>query len=161
MIVAEVDAMSKELPTVRHRIVVPLSVDDAFSLFTEGLTRWWPFETHSCSGDGALDVLFEPRLGGVVTEFDRAGGWHAWGVVTDWAPPFHFAMTWHPGQSPEEATALSVRFSLVPGGCEVALEHGGWSALGDEGGEVRDSYQEGWAYVLDRYAERARKGESP
>jgi hypothetical protein len=151
--------MNEEPPPVQQRIVVPLTAEDAFALFTEGMASWWPFKTHSCTGDDALDVQFEPRVGGAVTELDRAGRRHRWGAVTAWAPPHHFAMTWHPAQSPALATALSVRFSAVNGGCEVALEHGGWGVRGAEAGEVRDSYLTGWEQVLGHYRERAMKGD--
>jgi len=80
---------------------------------------------------------------------------HAWGVLTAWEPPLHFAMAWHPGQSPDRATALSVRFLAVEGGCEVALEHSGWSACGDDAAAARNSYDEGWVYVIGRYARAA------
>jgi hypothetical protein len=153
--------MNEEPPPVQQSIVVPLTADDAFALFTEGLASWWPFKTHSCAGEDALDVQFEPRVGGAVTELDRAGRRHPWGVVTAWAPPRHFAMTWHPAQSPEQATTLSVHFTAVNGGCEVALEHGGWGGRGDEAGDVRDGYQKGWTHVLGRYGEQSKKEKAP
>ena len=148
-----------ELPPVTHCIVVPLPPAQAFDLFTAGIARWWPFRSHSCAGDDALDVQFEPHVGGAVTEVDRQGRRHPWGVLTAWSPPHHFAMTWHPAQAPEMATALSVRFSAVEGGCEVALEHGGWSVRGADAGPVRGSYEQGWALVLGRYAGQAAKEE--
>ena len=137
-----------ELPPVKHRIVVPLAPADAFELFTADIARWWPFRSHSCAGDDALDVLFEPVVGGAVTEVARDGSRHAWGRLTAWAPPDHFAMTWHPAQPSEFATALAVRFAAVAEGCEVVIEHGGWAARGDDAGPVRDGYDKGWALVL-------------
>jgi hypothetical protein len=105
--------MSEVLSPVRHRIVVPLVPEDAFELFTRSIARWWPFKTHSRAGDDALDVQFEPRVGGAVTEVDRQGRRHAWGV------------------------------------------------RGAQADEQRGNYQRGWAFVLDRYAEEATKGERP
>jgi hypothetical protein len=150
-----------ELPPVKQCIVVPLPPSQAFDLFTAGIARWWPFRSHSCAGDDALDVQFEPHVGGAVTEVDRQGRRHPWGQLTTWAPPHHFAMTWHPAQAPELATALSVRFRAVDGGCEVALEHGGWAVRGDDADPVRRNYEQGWALVLGRYAgQAAMKGQA-
>ena len=74
-----------ELPPVKHCIVVPMPPAQAFDLFTAGIARWWPFRSHSCAGDDALDVQFEPHVGGAVTEVDRQGRRHAWGVLTAWS----------------------------------------------------------------------------
>lgn len=150
-----------DLPPVRQTIVVKLAPAEAFALFTRDIARWWPFRSHSCSGDGALDVVFEPRVGGAVTELARDGGRHPWGVLTAWAPPQHFAMTWHPAQPAERATALAVRFTAVDGGCEVALDHGGWPARGDEADTVRGNYEQGWAFVLGRFANLAQQERGP
>jgi hypothetical protein len=145
--------MNTTVPSpVRQRVVVALAPDDAFELFTRGVARWWPFGGHSCSGEAALDVVFEPRVGGAVTEIASGGAKHPWGRLTAWSPPDHFRMTWHPGQDPAAATVLSVRFAAVDGGCEVAIEHGGWEARGDRADEARAGYDEGWAFVLGRFA---------
>jgi uncharacterized protein YndB with AHSA1/START domain len=147
-----------DLPPVRHRIVVPLAPDDAFALFTAGIARWWPFNSHSCSGDAALDVEFEARVGGAVTEVARDGDRHSWGTLTAWEPPHRLAMTWHPAQTAAHATLLTVRFGAVEGGCAITIEHGGWSARGDTADADRKAYEQGWVFVLGRYADAAREG---
>ena len=142
------------LPVV-HCLSVPLAPEQAFDLFVRQIARWWPFASHSCGGDDAVDVQFEPRVGGAVTELTRSGARHPWGTLTAWEPPAHFAMTWHPAQPAGRATRLSVRFEADPGGCRVELVHGGWEARGADAAEVRDGYQEGWALVLARYRQCA------
>lgn len=142
------------LPPVEQRIVVKLTPDDAFDLFTRGLARWWPFKGHSCS-DAAQDVVFEPRVGGSVTEIGADGSRHAWGTLTTWDPPSAFAMTWHPGQDASRATQLTLRFSAVAGGCEVHLMHGGWDVLGADADAMRGNYDQGWGWVLGHYVEAA------
>jgi hypothetical protein len=149
------------LAPVVHRIVVRRPPEQAFALFTSGIARWWPFASHSCAGADAVDVEFEPRVGGAVTETTRDGTRHAWGVLTAWSPPVHFAMTWHPGQAPAVATALSVRFDAIDGGCSVTLEHGGWAARGDAAATLRDEYRQGWALVLGRYSEAVHQEAAP
>jgi len=143
------DAMT-EPPPVEHRIVMPLAPAAAFELFTKGMSRWWPFKGHCCAED-ALDVEFEPRVGGAVTEIGAAGARHPWGTLTQWQPPAAFAMTWHPAQPQRQATRLQVRFIEVPEGCEVHLIHDGWSARGEQAHESRDAYDGGWVGVLRAY----------
>lgn len=150
--------MSAEPAAVEHRIQVPLSVQQAFELFVHDMARWWPFASHSCGGDDATDVSFEPRVGGAVTEHTRSGATHAWGRLTAWDPPAHFAMTWHPAQAPQLATQLSVRFTAADSGCLVDLRHDGWGVRGADAAPVRDNYQQGWALVLGRYAAAAATG---
>lgn len=147
-----VDRPAAELEPVRHRLSVPLPPADAFALFTQSIARWWPFKGHSCSGEQATDVEFEPKVGGAVTEIARDGSRHTWGTIEWWSPPHGFAMTWHPAQDPERATVLSVRFIARGDGCELQLEHGRWGARGEQAAEVRDGYRQGWATVLGRYA---------
>jgi hypothetical protein len=142
------------LPPVEQRLVVKLAPIDAFALFTDGLARWWPFQGHSCSGE-PVGVEFERRVGGTVTEVGRDGSRHAWGRLTVWDPPHGFAMTWHPGQSPDLATQLAVSFAAVAGGCELHLVHGGWEAHGDNAQAMRGNYDQGWGWVLGHYVELA------
>jgi hypothetical protein len=146
---------SPEPAAVTHRVEVSLGIEQAFALFTEGISRWWPFRSHSCAGVDALDVVFEARVGGAVTEVTRAGDRHPWGTLTAWQPPSHFAMTWHPAQPSDVATRLSVRFTASDAGCVVELRHDGWAAQGAAGPTVRDEYQHGWALVLGCYAAAA------
>jgi Activator of Hsp90 ATPase homolog 1-like protein len=137
------------LDPVQHAVTVALAPEDAFELFTRGIGRWWPFSGHSCSGQTGADVEFEPREGGAVTEIAPDGARHPWGVLTAWRPPHSFAMRWHPAQPAVQATTLAVRFTPVPGGCEVAIEHGGFEVRGPE---VRHQYDHGWVLVLGCYA---------
>ena len=83
--------MSAEPEAILHRLHVALTCEQAFDLFTRGMSRWWPFRDHSCSAEDAPDVRFEERLGGAVTEIARDGTRHPWGTLTAWEPPTHFA----------------------------------------------------------------------
>jgi hypothetical protein len=46
--------------TIRRSVDVPLPPARAFMLFTERTSTWWPFATHSVSGDAANEA---PRCG--------------------------------------------------------------------------------------------------
>lgn len=149
---------SAELPPLQpvcHCLQLAIPASEAFDLFTRSIATWWPFKGHSCSGERAADVEFEERVGGAVEEVTTDGDRHRWGTVTAWDPPHGFAMTWHPAQPEDRATLLTVRFVALETGCELFLEHTGWSARGEQAAQVRDGYQEGWSVVLGHYAAAA------
>lgn len=144
------------LQAVRHAVDVALPADEAFALFTSGLTRWWPLASHSCSQSPGATVRFGAEVGARVVERGGDGREHVWGTITEWQPPHGFAMSWHPGQDPAQATALEVRFEPVGTGCRVSICHGGWEARGDGAAEMRDNYDRGWVHVLGCFAGGAR-----
>ena len=144
------------LAPVERRVRVALAPPDAFDLFTRQIARWWPFAGHSCFDAEACDVLFEPRVGGAVTELARDGRRMGWGTLTAWSPPARFEMRWYPGLDEAQATLLDVRFTaLEDGGTEVQVHHSGWEARGAEAQGRRDGYGSGWAAVLALFAQCA------
>lgn len=143
------------LPPLQHRVQVRLAPAAAFELFTSQMARWWPFRGHSCFGDNAADVVFEPRVGGAVTEVARDGERMAWGVLTEWSPPDAFAMRWYPGLDAAEATTLRVSFVAVAGGTEVGVHHAGWEARGAAAAAKRDQYDSGWPATLAAFRKLA------
>jgi uncharacterized protein YndB with AHSA1/START domain len=140
---------------LRKSIVVDCSVERAFSVFTERMADWWPFEGHSIFDHDGADVVFERRVGGRVYEASKGGEEGLWGTLIVWEPPSVFAMTWHPGRGEETAQELEVRFSAEGDGTRVDLVHTGWERLGDRMQEIGGHYDEGWDYVLGRFAEAA------
>lgn len=48
------------LEPVVKSVSVPLPVDKAFHLFTEGYARWWPLITHSVGLERALSCTLHP-----------------------------------------------------------------------------------------------------
>jgi hypothetical protein len=149
------NSRDKPVPPVRHQVQVRLAPGDAFALFTEQMSRWWPFRGHSCFDEGAVDVTFEPRVGGAVTEVARDGRRMPWGTLTDWSPPYGFAMRWFPGLHAAEATLLRVSFAASGGGTEVRIERSGWEARGADAATKRDQYDGGWPATLAAYASAA------
>ena len=135
------------LPPIAVDVVVPCPPDRAFDYFTRDIARWWPLSTHSCATVDAVDVAFEPRVGGALTERARDGTMHVWGTVTAWTPGSRVAFTWHPGRDADHATRVDVTFTAGGDGTRVTLTHDGWNARHD-GAKVRESYVEGWQIVL-------------
>lgn len=139
---------------VRKTIEVRCTVAEAFCIFTDEIDSWWPLATHSIGADDAEACYFEGREGGRIYETHGDGSIHLWGTVTAWEPPEKVVFTWHPGRDASTAQDVVLRFSEIPGGTLVELEHRGWESLGEKAQRTRAGYETGWVPVLERYAAR-------
>ena len=135
---------------VHKRVLVPCSVERAFTAFTEEIAAWWPLETHSVGEDDAIAVTMEGRVGGHIRERLRDGRSEVWGTIVVWEPPHRVTFTWHPGWTEDVTTDVEVRFT--PEGDQTAVEliHTGWERLAN-GAPKRAGYETGWVPVLARF----------
>ncbi|MEL6700880.1 MAG: SRPBCC family protein, partial [Pseudomonadota bacterium] len=151
--------MSKEaamsLDPVVKTLSVPVTPQEAFTLFTVKMADWWPLDSHSLTANedtapGKVpDALhIDPRKGGLIEETKPDGTRHPWGTITAWEPGDRFAMTWHVGRPEAEATFLDVRFEAQGTGTRITLIHDGWAVLGDQGPAMRGGYFTGWDLVF-------------
>jgi uncharacterized protein YciI len=143
------------VPPIRREILVDADPDAAFEVFTARLGQWWPLGEHSVHGVRGLDatVSFEKMSVGARIVERTAGHDTVWGTVTRWDPPAAVAFTWHPGYSADRASQVEVTFAAADSGQTlVTLIHTGWEAFADAAG-ARAEYDEGWPFVLGRYAE--------
>ena len=140
-----------ETAPIQKSVVVPLPVDKAFRLFTDGVSGWWPFETHSIEGEKVERVVFDVDARRLYEQ--AAGGVeHDWADITAWEPPHRFALNWRVNAS-APATEVEVRFAPdEAGGTRVELEHSGWNRRPDE----RSNYDGGWEFVLGKFVEAGR-----
>lgn len=138
------------LPPVIKTILVPWSQSDAFRRFTSGMSGWWPTATHSVAEDEELDIIFEPRVDGLVYE-QKGKHRSVWAEVLLWDPNRRFVLNWHPGREAQSGGALDVRFIESGDSCRVELTHSGWEKLGDNAHAIRQGYETGWDMVLGLY----------
>jgi uncharacterized protein YndB with AHSA1/START domain len=147
--------MGTKVEPIRRSIMVRCSVEQAFRVFTEGMSSWWPLDTHSRAAeegpDGitAVGVEVEPRAGGRVLERLSNGERRSWGEVLLWEPPARLALGWKPNRRPQPPTELEVSFRRDGGGTRVTLEHRGWERLGEGAEKVRAGYVKGWLKLFD------------
>lgn len=142
------------LSPIRKSITVTWPRDVAFRRFTAEIATWWPLRTHSVGESRAETVIIEDRVGGRIYEKIRGGEESTWGIVTIWEPPHRVAFTWHPGQSPDLAQQVEVRFISDGPGTRLELTHSNWERLGKLAKRARRGYPIGWAYVLHLWAGR-------
>lgn len=138
----------KRIPPVELAIKVRSSVDEAFRLFTEDISTWWPMRTHSIGEEKTRLVTFEGRVGGEIFETTTDGEKHVWGTVLVWEPPNRLVYTWHPGRTPDTEQEVEMWFRQTPDGTEVAVQHRNWETLGEEAEATREGYANGWRVVL-------------
>ena len=145
--------MSTTVAAIRKSITVEADPESAFRVFTDGIARWWPLETHSVHERETETVVLEAKVGGRFYERSSSGAAAAWGEVLECDPPRLLRFTWHPGyEAGAPATEVEVRFAPDGNGTRVELEHRGWERLGEGALEKQRGYDEGWDRVLARYA---------
>ena len=143
-----------DVPSILKTATVKATPELAFSRFTRGMGTWWPLASHSVYDVNAETVVVEERVGGRIVERSKAGAECVWGTVTAWEPPHRVAFTWHPGEEPDQATLVELRFVRVGSRTLVELRHSGFERLGAKGAKMRKGYPIGWTYVLGLYAGR-------
>ena len=110
-----------DIPAVRKTITVNASVEQAFSVFTEGHDSWWP-RTHHIGKVPMQKGIIETREGGRCYSIQTDGSECDWGRVLVWDPPHHLVLAWQIthewGYEPDLARAseVDVRFTAEPGG---------------------------------------------
>jgi len=140
--------------TIRKSVTVSCSPAEAFELFTERKTEWWPYESHAASGEKPAEVVYEPRVGGRVYDRLNDGRENQWATVLVWEPPHRVAIEWrvNPANPPTE---LEVQFTPEGAGTRVDLEHRGWERYEERANEFFGEYNTGWDFVLGRYVAAA------
>lgn len=103
--------MTTAIQPIDKTIVVPLTVDEAFRLFTERIAKWWPLSSHSVAEERARSAVFEAGVGGRIYEIADDGTEAVWGHVTVWEPPNRVVFTFHPGRGADTAGVVEVTFS--------------------------------------------------
>ncbi|MCU1470906.1 MAG: Antibiotic biosynthesis monooxygenase [Glaciihabitans sp.] len=126
----------QNIPDVRKTVVVGAPVGQAFAIFAERPTEWWPDRHVFVENRQSLTI--EPRVGGRYYERDVDGTEIDWGTVVEWAPPNRIVLTWRvgPGWQPifddERASFIEVDFeSAGEAKTTVALTHSAIHRHGD------------------------------
>ena len=145
---------------VRKQITVDAPIERAFTVFTNRFGDFKPPE-HNLLGAPIAETVFEPRVGGGITDRATDGSECRWARILAYEPPHRVVFSWDIGPqwqietNPELTSEVEVRFvSEGPERTRVELEHRnldrhgpGWQSLGE--GVDND---QGWPLYLARYA---------
>ncbi|MCA9972223.1 MAG: SRPBCC family protein [Anaerolineales bacterium] len=150
-------------PVIRRELTVPLSMEGAFALFTEGLARWWP-PAYTWSQDVLDTIAMEPWVNGRCYERGPHDFTCDWGRVLAWEPPHRLVFTWQispdraPEPNPTRASEVEVRFEAKGAlSTRLAFVHRYFGRHGADGARYRAMLDapEGWSTILNAYAEQA------
>ena len=157
-----VDQQQAAGPAVRQSVVVAAPPERAFAVFTEGLSSWWPLESHKIGAKPAVAAVMEPRAGGRWFERDEDGTECDWGRVLAWDPPERVVLSWEISADwkadPDIHSEIEVRFRAQDDGrTRVDLEHRGLETFGERAEEMRGVFESdgGWRLLLARFGEAA------
>ena len=146
--------------SVQTSIVVDAPIDEAFSVFTEGIGTWWPREYNLLDVDIA-ERVFEPREGGEVYDRGTDGSECHWARVLAYEPPERVVISWDISPQwqvegdPLKTSEWEVRFiAETPQRTRVEIEHRNLDRHGDGWQGVREGVagDQGWPLYLERYA---------
>jgi uncharacterized protein YndB with AHSA1/START domain len=145
---------------VRRQIVVEAPIDRAFAAFTERFGDFKPPE-HNLLGVPITETVFEPKVGGHITDRGTDGSECAWATVRAYEPPTRVVFSWDISPrwqietDPDNSSEVEVVFvAETPQRTRVELEHRHLDRHGPGWEAVRDgvAHDQGWPLYLDRYA---------
>ena len=156
--------MTLTVAPVTKQIVVEVSAERAFHVFTAGFATWWPITSHHIGAADAETVTIEPRVGGRLFETGVDGSECTWGHIRAWEPPHRFVFSWEISADwvidPDLGSEVEVRFvAESPTRTRVELEHRGLEAFGDRAQEMRDTFDSegGWNGLLRAFADQVQE----
>lgn len=143
------------LDPLTFSIEVPCDQQTAFSVWTEGMTSWWPLHSHCTSmnhGKVAKELRVEAKPGGRLIEVSQDGDEYLWGTYRTFEPHTAVTLNFHMGMPPENASTLTVQFTPVDANrTSVLLTHSNWEAFGDMAEMMRgpQAYGSAWRTIFE------------
>jgi uncharacterized protein YndB with AHSA1/START domain len=154
--------------SVQTSIVVDAPIDEAFSVFTEGIGTWWPREYNLLKVDIA-ERVFEPRVGGQVYDRGIDDSECHWARVLAYEPPDRVVISWDISPQWQIETDLDktseVEILFTSESAErtrVEVEHRHLDRHGDGWEGMRDSVgsEGGWPGCVRRFGVRMSAGKA-
>jgi uncharacterized protein YndB with AHSA1/START domain len=136
--------------SVRREVVVPVSAERAFEVFTAGMTSWWPAEHHIGSAP-IEEIVIEPHEGGRWYTRHTDGSETSTGHVVAWEPGERLVITWQIGADwkyhVDLVTTIELRFvAEAPSRTRVLLEHRDLEAYGHDAERMRETFEQPGAW---------------
>jgi uncharacterized protein YndB with AHSA1/START domain len=148
--------------SVRREVVVPVSAERAFTVFTADMTSWWPPQHHIGSAP-IEEIVIEPHEGGRWFTRHTDGTETSTGHVVAWEPGERLVITWQIGADwkyhVDLVTTVELRFvAEAPDRTRVLLEHRDLEAFGADAEKMRETFEQpgAWEATMAAYAAGAR-----
>jgi uncharacterized protein YndB with AHSA1/START domain len=150
-----------EATSVHVQIVVEAPIDQAFTVFTEGIGSWFPSD-YNLLPVPIAERVFEPRVGGHVYDRGADGSECHWGRVLEYERPTRVVISWD--ISPQwqvetdkaRTSEIEVRFAEGADRTRVELTHRHLDRHGEGWEQMHESVsgEGGWPGSLQKFAER-------
>ena len=142
-----------KIDSIRKELLVEVSQETAFKVFTEKMDLWWP-RTHHIGKSPMTEFVLEPKANGRWYSRHEDGSEQDVGYVLTWNPYGLLVLAWQIDGSfqfaPDLITEVEVLFIADgPEMTRVKLEHKNLERLG--GGKGVESMDEGWGKIMDLY----------
>jgi uncharacterized protein YndB with AHSA1/START domain len=145
--------------SIRSVLLLPTTLDRAFTVFTAGIGHWWVREYTWSGPESLVEIGIEPWEGGMAYEIGPYGFRIDWGRVLAWQPPHRLLLSWQigpdrvPVPDPARASEVDVRFTAIPAGpTRIEVTHLGFDRHGTAATGYREALTDGWHDLLSRYA---------
>lgn len=145
------------LDPILKAIQVPCGKEQAFSVFVNEMSSWWPlgkFSVSAMGGGAAKSLRVDPKEGGEIVEIGPDDTEHVWGTIRTYDPYDFMSMDFHipqPGGPVGPTTRVEVRFTaLEDGQTRVELAQSNWEALGEMAHALRGGYGFGWSVIFEQ-----------
>ena len=146
------------VPPVKKQLLVNASQARCFSVFTDGIDRWWPREHHIGKSPLSREVL-EPKPGGRWYGVSADGSECEVGKVLVWEPPGRLVLAWQITAEwqydPSFVTEVEVVFTaLAAKQTLVDFEHRNLERYGIKALDIRKQLDDamGWHGSLEKFA---------
>jgi uncharacterized protein YciI/uncharacterized protein YndB with AHSA1/START domain len=137
--------------TIKKEIIVEAGQERAFSVFTDGIDRWWPRDHHI--GSSPLKrMLIEPKVGGRWYSISEDGSEANVGKVLEWSRPNGLVLTWQITADwkydPSFVTEVEIRFvAEAAKRTRVQIEHRHLERYGSDAEKMRAMFDSSDAWV--------------
>lgn len=147
--------------TIEQIFTVPVSIDQAFKIFTAKLDSWWPKE-YTWAGEVLETIKIESKKNGRCFERGPHDFELDWGRVIVWEPPTKIIFTWQidpnrvPVPNPEKVSEVEVLFEQKNKEItQIKFKHRKLDNHGEEATAYRDALNspQGWPYILNKFKE--------
>ncbi len=154
---------AEKIVPIRKQIVIDAAQAHVFSVFTDGIDKWWPREHHI--GTSPLkEAIIEPKLGGRWYSISQDGSEVNIGKVLAWEPPRRVVLSWQINgewkYDPNFMTEIEVVFTAEgPKKTRVDLEHRDLHRFGATAETMSGMFDSpgGWTATLSSFAAIAGK----
>lgn len=147
-----------KIESIRKELLVEVSQETAFKVFTEKMDLWWP-RTHHIGKSPMTELVLESGKNGRWYSRHEDGSEQDVGYVLTWDPFELLVLAWQINGNfqfdPALVTEVEVLFiAEAPETTRIKFEHKNLERLG--GGKAVESMDEGWGKILNLYKSLAR-----